>query len=180
MNSVKTKFSHKLPKSGDFSRVYGLLEERLKANGLWDPSLAEERREWFFRLLDLLKERNRTLNDFLPRARPFLSDDYPVDPEGKEKYLSDGRLPVLLKKLAEDFEELEDFSALEIEQAVRERAAKEEVKAGLYIHAVRMLVLGMPVSPGIFDVLELIGKEKTIKRIKKYINLINLGSDRSI
>ncbi|MBN2244766.1 MAG: glutamate--tRNA ligase, partial [Candidatus Aminicenantes bacterium] len=149
--------------------LYVLLKERLKDNGLWYPDLVEERREWFFRLLDLLKERNRTLNDFIPRARPFLSDDYPLDPEGKEKYLSDSRLPRLLQKLVGDFEELEDFSAQAAEQAVRERAAKEEVKAGLFIHAVRMLVLGMPVSPGIFDVLELLGKKKSIERIKKYI-----------
>lgn len=146
-----------------------LLEEPFKRSGLWDPDLMGERREWFFKLLDLLKERNRTLIDFIPRARPFLRDDYPIDPEGKEKYLSDERLPALLRKLVGDFEELEDFSAQAVEKAVRECADKEDVKAGVFIHAVRMLVLGMPVSPGIFDILELIGKEKTIKRIKKYI-----------
>jgi len=146
-----------------------LLEEPFKNADLWDPDLMGDRRKWFFRLLDLLKERNRTLADFIPRARPFLRDDYPIDPEGKEKYLSNDRLPELLKKLVGDFEKLEDFNAQAVEQAVRERAAEEDVKAGLFIHAVRMLVLGMPVSPGIFDVLELIGKEKTIERIKKYI-----------
>ena len=150
----------------DLSR---LLEEPFKRSGLWDPVLEKGHREWFFQLLDLLKERNRTLNDFIPRARPFLQDDYPIDPAGKEKYLSDERLPGLLQKLIGDFEEIDTFNAVNVEKAVRERAAEEDVKAGLYIHAVRMLVLGMPVSPGIFDVLELLGKEKTIERIKKYI-----------
>jgi len=146
-----------------------LLEEPFKHSGLWDPDLMGERRGWFFKLLDLLKERNRTLNDFISRARPFFRDDYPIDPAGKEKYLSEERLPDLLRKLVSDFEKQEDFSAQAVEKAVRARADIENVKAGVYIHAVRMLVLGMPVSPGIFDVLELIGKQKTIKRIKKYI-----------
>jgi glutamyl/glutaminyl-tRNA synthetase len=54
---------------------------------------------------------------------------------------------------------------------LRLRAEKEGVKASLFIHALRMLVLGKPVSPGIFEVLELVGKEKTIKRIEKFENL---------
>ena len=147
----------------------GLLEECFKRSGLWDPDLIQERREWFYKLLDLLKERNRTLKDFIPRTYPFLREDYPVDPVGKKKYLSEKQLPDLLNKLIEDFEKLSDFRAESIEKTVRERAEKEKVKAGVYIHSVRMLVLGMPVSPDIFQILELIGKEKTIERIKKYI-----------
>lgn len=147
----------------------GLLEERFKRSGLWDSDLMQERREWFFKLLDLLKERNRTLQDFIPRARPFLQEDYPIDSAGKEKYLSDKQLPDLLGKLIEDLEKLSDFKAESVEEAVRRRAERENIKAGVFIHAVRMLVLGMPVSPGIFEVMELIGKEKTIERIKKYI-----------
>jgi hypothetical protein len=56
-------------------------------------------------------------------------------------------------------------------KALRLRAEKEGAKDSLFIHALRMLVLGKPVSPGIFEVLELVGKEKTIKRIEKFENL---------
>jgi len=45
------------------------------------------------------------------------------------------------------------------------------VKAALFIHALRVIVLGMKVSPGIFEVLELIGRRKTIKRVQAYFEM---------
>jgi glutamyl/glutaminyl-tRNA synthetase len=59
------------------------------------------------------------------------------------------------------------FSSEEIERVLRHRAEKEGVKAAVLIHAMRMLVVGEPVSPGIFDVLELVGRERTLERMDK-------------
>ncbi|MFW6137379.1 MAG: glutamate--tRNA ligase, partial [Candidatus Aminicenantaceae bacterium] len=93
----------------------------------------------------------------------------PMDPEGVEKYLRDDRLAEVLPKLQNDFKGMAEFDAESIERAVRERAEEEGIKAAVLIHALRMIVLGMPVSPGIFDVLELAGPEKTIARIEQYL-----------
>lgn len=141
--------------------------EELKREDLWQNNLINERKEWFYKLIDLLKERSHRIKDFPLRARSFLSDDFAYDREGIEKYLKDERLEELLSKLKEDFLQMEDFTASNIEHVLRQRAEKEGIKAALFIHAIRMLVVGTPVSPGIFDVLELIGKVKTIQRISK-------------
>lgn len=142
--------------------------EELKRENLWKNELEEERVSWFLKLIDLLKERSRKIRDFSARARPFLSDDYEFDPAGIEKHLKEERLSTLLPLLREDFSKMSDFSAESIEQVLRQRAEKEEIKAALLIHALRMLVVGTPVSPGIFDVLELVGKEKTIERMDRF------------
>ncbi|UCC40620.1 MAG: glutamate--tRNA ligase [Candidatus Aminicenantes bacterium] len=144
------------------------VKEEFERENLWQDDLENERKEWFLKLLDLLKERSRTIKDFPLRARPYLYDDISYDPEGVEKYLKDEKLEELLPKLESDFEEMEDFSAPHIEEVLRKRAEREGVKAALFIHAVRMLVVGEPVSPGIFNVLELVGKEKTLERINKF------------
>lgn len=144
------------------------VKEELERENLWQDELGTESEQWFLKLIDLLKERSRTIKDFPLRAKPYLSEDISYDPAGVEKHLSDERLKELLPKLCEDFERMEDFSALNIEDVLRKRAEKEGVKAALFIHAVRMLVVGEPVSPGIFDVLELVGKEKTIERMNKF------------
>ena len=141
--------------------------EELKRENLWQSNLIKERKEWFCKLIDLLKERSHRIKDFPLRARPFLSDEFTYEKEGIEKYLKDERLKELLSKLKEDFLQMEDFTASNIECVLRQRAEREGVKAAIFIHAVRMLVVGTPVSPGIFDVLELIGEEKTIQRISK-------------
>lgn len=146
--------------------------EELKREKLWTDELANERKNWFLKLIDLLKERSRKIKDFGVRAGPFLSDDFSYDPVGVEKHLKDERLGKLLPALREDFSKMDDFSAEKIEKVLRQRAEKEGVKAALFIHALRMLVVGTPVSPGIFNVLELIGKEKTIERMDRLDSIL--------
>lgn len=142
------------------------VRDELESFGLWKDDLQVERKVWFHRLLDLIKERRRTKKEFVYSLRPFLSDKFPFEVEGIERYLMDERLPELLPELEEDFQGVSDFTAENIEKALRERAEKEGVKAAYFIHALRMLVLGMKVSPGIFEVLELVGKEKTLQRMR--------------
>lgn len=144
-----------------------LVAGELKEQGLWKDELEAEKKAWYHRLLDLLKERSRTIGAIPKAARPYLDDEVEYDPEGVNKYLTDEDLMNLLPRLAEDLEALDEFSAGEIERTLRQRAEKEGVKAALFIHALRMLVVGEPVSPGIFDVLELVGKEKALERMRK-------------
>ncbi|MDH4218194.1 MAG: glutamate--tRNA ligase [Candidatus Aminicenantes bacterium] len=139
----------------------------LQSESLWLDDLELGQKQWYYRLIDLLKERSRTIKAFSRLARPFLQEDIEYDAAGAEKYLADERLETLLPALRKDFEDMDDFSAEGIERVLRQRAEKEGIKAGLLIHALRMLVVGEPVSPGIFDVLELVGKEKTIGRMAK-------------
>jgi glutamyl-tRNA synthetase len=144
-----------------------LVASGLKDQGLWKDELDAEEKAWFLRLIDLLKERSRTIGAFPKAAAPYLVEEIDYDPAGVERYLQDENLAGLLSRLEDDFEGLEVFSAGEIERTLRQRAEKEGVKAAFFIHALRMLVVGEPVSPGIFDVMELVGKDKTLERMRK-------------
>ncbi len=137
----------------------------LKKSGLGDDSLTASRREWLSRLLDLIKVRSRNLLEIIAGLRPFLTDNFERDPAAVNKYLRDERLKELIPRLREDFLHLEDFKAASIERTLRQRAEKEGVEAALLIHALRVLVVGKAVSPGIFEVLELAGKERTLRRM---------------
>lgn len=152
--------------------LFPYVTEELKRVSLWQADLASNRKSWYFKLIDLLKERSRTIKDFAVRAQPFLSDDYSYDPSGIEKHLRDEKLGMLLPLLKEDILKMDDFYAGDIEHILRQRAEKEGIKAALLIHALRMLVVGTPVSPGIFEVLELIGKNKTIERMSRLRNVV--------
>jgi len=148
--------------------LFPYVKTELKNANLWQDKYAKEQKKWFFRLLNLLKERSKKIKEFAVRGRPFLSDDFEYDPSGVEKYLNDKRLEELMQKLMRDFKEMQTFTAENIEHALRKRAEKEGLKAAFFIHALRMLILGMSVSPGIFDVVELLGREKTIRRVNAY------------
>lgn len=137
----------------------------LEKEGLWSESLINEKKAWFEKLVDLVRTRSRTLVDLVEMITPFISDKINYDPEAVKKYLIDPRLDQLMPRLREDFLHLEQFTAQETEKTLRERAEKEGVKAALLIHSLRVLLVGKSVSPGIFEVLELMGKEKTLARM---------------
>jgi glutamyl-tRNA synthetase/nondiscriminating glutamyl-tRNA synthetase len=141
------------------------LQPWLEKEGLWSSELEGEKRAWFEKLVELVRSRSRTLVDLVEMLLPFISDRLKYDPEAVWKHLTDPKLDQLLPRLREDFEKLADFKAQSIERVLRERAEKEEVKAALLIHALRVLLVGKSVSPGIFEVIELMGKEKTLARM---------------
>lgn len=141
------------------------VKEELKKNGFWRTDWERKERGWFLRFIDLLKERSRTLQDFIRRGRPFLSDNLDYEKPAVEKHLRDKRLPSLIEKFRKDLMDLEEFSAGPIENSLRKRAEVEGVEAALLIHAARVLVLGTAVSPGLFDVLEILGRERVLERL---------------
>lgn len=144
-----------------------LVKNAFQLAGMWQEGFEGTRKAWFGKLVDLLKERSRTIKAFPGAAKPFLVEEIEYDRDGIEKHLMDDRLDDLLPLLIQDFKKLKDFSAQEIERVLRSRAEQEGVKAAVLIHALRMLVVGEPVSPGIFDVLELAGRAKIVKRMNE-------------
>ena len=155
-----------------------MVKKELQDSGMWREGFDREQKSWFDKLVLVLKERSRTIRAFSKAARPFLAEEIEYDPDGVAKYLMDDRLDSVLPSLAGDFQALREFSAAEIERAVRLRAEKEDVKAALLIHALRMLVVGEPVSPGIFDVLELAGKERTLARMHRLSVVRSLAENK--
>jgi len=149
------------------------VKERLNQLSLWQDDLEREKKEWFLGLIDLLKERSRTISELVKNCRPFISEDFPFDPEAVAKHLTHPQLPGLLKKLYHDFKQLKDFKAATVEKALCQRAEHEGVKAALLIHALRVLLLGMKVSPGIFDVLEYMGRERTLHRMTRLSEVLS-------
>jgi len=141
------------------------VRDELIKEGLWKSEWDKEEREWFAKIIDLLKSRSRTLSDFSRRGRPFLSDEFDYEQAAVEKHLGDDRLPSLIEEFRKDLEGLNEFSAESIERCLRNLAEFQGVKAALLIHATRVLVSGMAVSPDLFKVLELLGKEKTLERL---------------
>ncbi|MDI6697773.1 MAG: glutamate--tRNA ligase [Candidatus Saccharicenans sp.] len=146
----------------------------LEKDGLWSDELLTGRKDWFERLVNLTRSRSRTLVDLGAMIAPFISERFSYDPEAVRKHLLGAELDRALPRLKDDFLKLENFSAQEIEKALRARAEKEGIKAAALIHALRVLVLGRAVSPGIFEVLELVGREKTLARME------NLSGARKI
>ncbi|MGH9198388.1 MAG: hypothetical protein ACRD1T_21975, partial [Acidimicrobiia bacterium] len=141
------------------------LEERLRTQDWWTDEFLGSRREWLRRVIELLKPRSRTLSDFVDRIPIFLAESVEYDPLAVEKHLKVPHLGAHVRALRLALEQSPGFRAEELERVLREVAESLGVKAGILIHATRVGLTGQAVSPGLFEVMELIGPERTLRRL---------------
>jgi glutamyl-tRNA synthetase len=149
-----------------------LVSEQLKRTGLWREEYEIDRREWLRRTVDLLRARYRTTADFAEIGRPYFADKFDFDAAAVKKNLSDDRLGELLVGLAERLAKLDEFSASSAEEVLRAYSADSGVKAGLLINAARTALTGQSVGPGMFDIMVLLGSERTVERLKRAVEFV--------
>ena len=123
--------------------------------------------DYISKLVDLYKIRIKTLNEFGDLADWFFKDDFTMDEEGKRKHLDKKENKDNIRIFADRLEGLEDFSHESIEKICRDIAEERELKAADIIHPTRMAISGKTKGAGLFEVMELLGKEKVIKRMRE-------------
>ena len=136
-----------------------------EAAGIWDDSLGRDRHAWFFAVLDLFRPRAKRLGDIAQQSRFFFVDTIDYDAAAVDKHLRVSGMDEHLAAVDGAFAALDSFDAASIEAALRAAAAARGVKAASLIHAVRVAVTGKTVSPGLFDVLALLGSARVRARI---------------
>jgi glutamyl-tRNA synthetase len=143
------------------------LEQPLRASGMWREEYRGGQRGWFLDVIELLKPRARSLDDFLQRGVPFFSEQVLRDREATAKHLSEPELVPHLAALRHRFASLDAFEPATIETALRSVAEERGVKAATLIHATRVAVTGQAVSPSLFEVLALVGQKRSVKRLEE-------------
>lgn len=128
-------------------------------------------KEWLSKAIDTQKERSRTLIELANSLRYYISEDVEYNEKAKIKFLNEKSLPYLIE-LKDSLVSISDFSALEIEKVFTSIIEKHGIKLGNLAQPVRVAMTGKTESPGIFEVLEIAGKEKTLKRLEKAIKTI--------
>jgi glutamyl-tRNA synthetase len=134
--------------------------------GLATKQDVEKRRAWFLALIDLLKVRARTIDDIVRQAVPYLREEIDYDPEAvasqwKDKNASAAILAATRERLAATT----DWSPTKLEENLRQLAEKLGTTGGKIFQPLRVALTGLTVSPGIFDVLQTLGRERSLARI---------------
>jgi glutamyl-tRNA synthetase len=122
--------------------------------------------EWLAQLVVLVRERTKTLTDMVMWVTPYFGWDVPFDAEAAKKFLTPAMAPVLDKLLAR-FESFAGFSKLDWEEAFKRLVEQEGLKLGQLAQPVRVALTGRTASPGLFDVMEILGRERTLHRLRK-------------
>jgi glutamyl-tRNA synthetase len=147
-------------------RLLPLVAKDLETAGLASPSQVEARRDWFIRLIELLKVRARRVDEIATQMAPYLRDHVEYDADAVAKQWKDRAGTVsILRATRERLVSAPDWSPPALEGSLRELADSLGTTAGKIFQPLRVALTGLAASPGIFDVLEILGRERSIARI---------------
>jgi glutamyl-tRNA synthetase len=145
--------------------------------GLVTQDQIASRRDWYFKLLDLLRVRARTIDDIVRQAGPYFLDHIEYDPEAVTKNWKDKAAAAdLLEASLETLSDLKDWTPEVLEPALRNLAESKAIAAGKIFQPLRVALTGLGVSPGIFEVLEMQGRELALKRVSDAASWLRSGA----
>jgi glutamyl-tRNA synthetase len=134
--------------------------------GLATEQELDARRDWYLGLLDLLRVRARTTDDVVRQAVPYLQDAIEYDPDAVAKQWKDrGAAAAVLAAARERLAALDAWTPEAMEPALRALAEERGVAPGKLFQPMRVALLGVAVSPGIFDVLVVLGRDRSLNRL---------------
>ncbi|MCX5723158.1 MAG: glutamate--tRNA ligase [Nitrospirae bacterium] len=125
--------------------------------------------DWLAQLVVLVKERAKTLVEMVEWVRPYFGQAVTFDEEAAKKLLTPAIAPVL-GKLLERFESFPAFSKQQWEEAFKQLVEAEGLKMGQLAQPVRVALTGRTASPGLFEVMEVLGRDRTLFRLRQGID----------
>jgi glutamyl-tRNA synthetase len=115
-------------------------------------------------LVGQLQIRTKFLGDMPGNCRYFFTEDYEFDPKAVEKRLAKEGVKELLLDLVERFSKVGDWKCETLEGVVKELSQGNGM--GPWVHPIRVAVSGRTEGPGLFEMLQLLGKERTLDRLR--------------
>jgi glutamyl-tRNA synthetase len=153
----------------DLDRVVGLCARILQREGLLPAQLTPEQRAYLARVVQVVGDRLKIGLDILDYA-DFFFREVVYDTAAVEKYLTVAAAP-LLAGYAEALAPMEPFDRVVIEQALRDVCAKAGVEARALVHPARVALTGKTTGPGLFELTELLGRERAVARLRRAAGL---------
>ncbi|HEX9739962.1 MAG TPA: glutamate--tRNA ligase [Ignavibacteriaceae bacterium] len=150
------------------SEILILLKEELK-NSRYSVQIYND--EYLIKLIEAMKERVSFVKEYIEKSPYFFEAPSSYEEAVVAKRWNDNSSD-LLKKLIEKFEKLNNPSKEDYENALKETAQENGAGNGDLIHPLRLSVSGMGAGPGVFDIVDILGKEESVKRMKKAITSI--------
>ena len=144
------------------------------AAGLATNAELAERHDWYLQLVDLLRVRARVVDDIVRQAAPYFADDITYDPEAVAKQWKDRTAALaILTSTRDTLAAAPSWDAATLEAELRSLAERHGIGGGKLFQPLRVALTGLTVSPGIFDVLVMQGRDRAITRLERAIDYLN-------
>ncbi|MDD5428451.1 MAG: glutamate--tRNA ligase [Candidatus Omnitrophica bacterium] len=139
--------------------------EYLKDKKVLDDKFDEAR---WTEVVKAYKERTRTLEDLISVYKIFFGDTLEYDEKATEKYLKKPNSKDIISKCKTAVEGLAKYDKHSIEEAYRKLAEEMKCKAAELIHPTRVAISGKTVGAGLFDMMEILGRNTVLQRLGKF------------
>lgn len=130
----------------------------------------------FLKAVESVKPRARTLKEMAEMMRFYFTEDFTYDEKGSKKFLKPEIIPVL-EELINKLELLPQFDEKNLETLFRNLAEEHGLKLKQIAQPVRLALTGRTVSPGLFEIMDILGKETVLKRLKRVVEFIYKGAN---
>ena len=125
--------------------------------------------EYILNVITLMKQRLETINELFDYGDYFFIEPASYDAKGLEKYWNIEIKP-FFAEYSVILQENADWNEVTLEKELRDFAEKKNIKAAAIIHLLRLSFTGKTVSPGIFEVMAILGKKTVILRINNFLH----------
>jgi len=134
---------------------------------------AEEKFDYIKQIVEISRDRAKTLDELADSIAFFFKDVTEYEEKGIRKHFTKENAAKLLALGADALEKLDDFTLDKIDATFRNITDDMGLKAAEIIHPTRLAITGRTVGPGLFDIIALLGREKTAERMRKAVQWIH-------
>ncbi len=145
----------------------------LEKSGLVAVPVSEESRAFVTRLIAALSDRLKLFSDVLDVAY-FFREDVGYDEKEFAKRVQKEGVPQLLAGFRERIAALPNWTSENLETTLKAYCEEQKQSAGTLIHALRISTTGVPIGPGVYDCVLLVGREQVLKRIDQAVQRATL------
>lgn len=163
-------------RDGDLDRITDRLIPFMIKAGVVSEAPTGAGLDYLRKIVAVARDRAKTLVELADVVSYFYHDDFAYDEKGVRKHFSDPAVAELLRDAIETLKQAEDFSLVGTEATYRELIERRGISGGELIHPTRLAITGRTVGPGLFDIMSLLGRERTIARIERAIRFIDESS----
>src|SRR3984885_7359818 len=124
---------------------------------------------YLLKVLEIIKEKIKLFKDVPDWIGYFFTEEFALDPEAVAKTLNKPGAIDRLSRLRRKYAELDDWTALGLEAALKELGGEIGCKVGELVHPARVAVSGRSIGPSLYHMLEVMGKQRVLQRIDRVL-----------
>ncbi|MFQ5709678.1 MAG: glutamate--tRNA ligase [bacterium] len=163
--------AHYLSETED-AQLLGMVLPDLIESGFISSGYAEAHRDYLLKIVGLLKSRMRRLTEFQERSKYFFHDPDAYDEKGLKKHWQEPATIERFKLLIERLGQIREFTHTNVEQVIRSLAEELGVSAAKIIHPLRLALTGVTASPGLFEIMALLGQDTVLRRLRRAVEYL--------